>query len=861
MLLGAEASSYPGARTYLTWHRLGGDGWGVLFIVKAPAKVLSSFADRLAALLSAHHYEPKTRDLHGRSLHEHCVRGGDECFSYFTEGRYFVGSFASSLVEEAIGVTEDNSFPRERPRGLDWIEDPEEHEKLYFTAHGLSHFLGLFRPPADGAATAAPLALPLEVSPEISTRGRGLYIRGDVPRPLLSHPDVLFGGPDKRPRERPIPHFFRLVSNACASVWTYSFADAHQWNTHMLPYWRNHLPALLEQRLQEFSSSQLDFSSFFGLVGQRAGVMQLALGEHDTAHRIFFLHTKDKKSLTARLWDAARKKEAASSPLVERYNGHEVWYLPVRGLPYLLFGAGFEHFSELYYLFFDDFLVASSSLSSLKIWLDSVEFGDTWASSADKRPFLERTISTANWGLYVDLKQARGGIATHLSASPWRPYFAQTAWSSGTPMMAFEATRVADKWYAHVFSERPEVLCGGTQVEDRAPKAQESKRLSDAPPSSKKTSAPRSDDEPIQSGRYQQRINLTLAERIVSNPKVVYSPEKGDYIVFLQTRGHHLHAFLGEKLMWEKTLEGAIVSPIYPLDYRRNNQRQYLLATPSHLHLLWEDGRDFAPFPVSAPSEPVAHLSLLDYDKNRRYRFLVADASGKTFITDKKANPLPGWSPNKVTGALSSPPFHVRLPGRDAIVSVQEKGVVGVFRRRGVSFPSFPVDLQASVSSPPFVIKRNTWRTSQLVCVTDAGTLVTLNFSADATKKELPSVTGAHFGLIKETLNRGYLVYRWTPEAVVLFDASGRRMFEKNLRTETLPAFQFYNFGLGEKIVVITDKENEKTYLYDARGQYALPSPIESAQKIGLVYSVNKRTYVLYGVHKNKYFVWAYPRP
>ena len=865
----------------MTLHPVGEEHFDLLFFLSAPAQSLTMLAQTFVQALPLDAYATDTREFMGQRIHEAYKKEGAMAqkvtertiFSYLLVGEHLVGSFSPLLVEEVARTMAAPSSSAQAD-GLSWVSTDGDQERLYLTAQGLSQFFGLFVP-----AFKAKHSFQSALLAERFMQHEDLYIAGSLSESAAArHGPLTSGGAGAHTSIQTAANrdIWQLVPEACMSLWTYSFADAHQWNANMLPYWSAHEPALLAGRLQAFSAMQLDISSFFRVIGHRAGVMHLVSADPAAPAKIFFMEGVDKNTLNAQLLDVAQKKEKAPEDLlVETYHEYDIRYLPVRNVPYLLFGRGFDGFSELYYTFVDDVMMASSSLASLRTLLESISARDTWQLSSPRYSFLKNTIPNASVGLYVDWQRQWQALGTRLASPFWQEYFKKTIWQTTAPsMMAFEVVNRDDKLYAHVFSQPLQITFNGaerryTSFAKQALSAQK-KSVSLAPKDDKMTEkvpkkAPQeSSSAPVvsQQNRYKHIVYAMLGERIIAKPKVIYYPEKNDYIVFLQTQDHRLYASVQGKLLWELSLNEEIISPIYPIDYHRNNQKQYLFATPTQLHILRQDGKYTAPFPMATPAARTQYLSLLDYDKNRKYRFLLADATSKVFLADKKGIPLPGWQPKILSSAPIQPPFHARLPGRDVIITLQEGGILGAFRRNGNAFLSFPVDFHMPISDV-FVTRKNTWQDSQLTFVTAQGELMTIDFMARVhQKKPLPlAVPDATFGLVKETLGRGFLFYRWSSTAVSFFNASGEWLFEKRLPIKEPPAFQFYNFSHGEKIIVLHNKNSEKTYFYGMRGSEVLPSPVDSSHKIGLIYNTGQREYVLYGAYRAGYFIFAYTPP
>src|SRR5690606_25942662 len=120
----------------------------------------------------------------------------------------------------------------------------------------------------------------------------------------------------------------------------------------------------------------------------------------------------------------------------------------------------------------------------------------------------------------------------------------------------------------------------------------------------------------------------------------------------------------------------------------------YIFSTQDAIHIIDRLGNYVPPYPLYLKGKNIQHLSVVDYDRSKRYRFLVSDYDGKLWMYDKSGANLEGWTPRDVGGALLTPPRHHRIKGRDYILAIRKDGLVHLYNRRGEMMKNFPLDLQ-----------------------------------------------------------------------------------------------------------------------------------------------------------------------
>jgi hypothetical protein len=134
----------------------------------------------------------------------------------------------------------------------------------------------------------------------------------------------------------------------------------------------------------------------------------------------------------------------------------------------------------------------------------------------------------------------------------------------------------------------------------------------------------------------------------------------------------------------EPPLEGGAVE----VDVYANGKFQAMFGVPSGLHLIDVKGREVNGFPLAPAAGLWTAWTVVDYDGNRKHRYLSAtDASGLVENHRKEGERTPGWTHRPdATIDVNSPVRHiqhVRLGSRDYIYVGRENGQVELLKRNG----------------------------------------------------------------------------------------------------------------------------------------------------------------------------------
>lgn len=111
-------------------------------------------------------------------------------------------------------------------------------------------------------------------------------------------------------------------------------------------------------------------------------------------------------------------------------------------------------------------------------------------------------------------------------------------------------------------------------------------------------------------------------------------------------------------------------------------KKQLAFTTKNNFYILDRKGRPVKPFPVKLKDDITQGLAVFDYDKNRKYRFLITQGR-EVLMLDSSGKKVTGFKYNKASSDIVFSPQHYRVAGKDYIVIAEEKGQLTVLNRVG----------------------------------------------------------------------------------------------------------------------------------------------------------------------------------
>ncbi len=176
--------------------------------------------------------------------------------------------------------------------------------------------------------------------------------------------------------------------------------------------------------------------------------------------------------------------------------------------------------------------------------------------------------------------------------------------------------------------------------------------------------------------------STALTGEVTKGPWLVKNHRSGAKNIVVQDETHKLY-WLNEngEILWEKPLKNDIVGDITQIDLFKNNKFQLLFSTSSQLHCIDLLGRDVDGYPIALKGKNTLGVTVVDYDKNRNYRFLVPIGQDLyNYTSDGKL--VKGWKTDAASATLTQVPFLFQKEGKDYVITSTDEQAI-VLNRRG----------------------------------------------------------------------------------------------------------------------------------------------------------------------------------
>jgi hypothetical protein len=196
----------------------------------------------------------------------------------------------------------------------------------------------------------------------------------------------------------------------------------------------------------------------------------------------------------------------------------------------------------------------------------------------------------------------------------------------------------------------------------------------------------------------------------------------------------------GGNVVWSIEVDATPLGESFEVDLYANRKYQTAFATSSALYVLDIKGNLVKGYPYSSRAA-ITGFSVMDYDHNRKFRFLVATSDGKVVNLKGEAKKTSGWSFTKLGDGKSVEHFaHLRVGSRDYVYAGCSDGSVLLLKRAGGVRTRTEVKVH-SFSMPAFRLSSSIGK-STVLFVAEDGWLKELTFG-DAVEVGMSGLTRA----------------------------------------------------------------------------------------------------------------------
>jgi hypothetical protein len=451
------------------------------------------------------------------------------------------------------------------------------------------------------------------------------------------------------------------------------------------------------------------------------------------------IQTNGKNNVTDLMNDFKKQtnnKAPNTDTLNESFRGYTISHLTTSNLLPLVFGDAFSKLSDNYYVITKEAVVFGNTRSSLKKWINALVSNHTLGEDEKYQKFADNISSQAT--LYVYSALAR---SPQLISSIFNPEVLNWDETKTTSLRNFEGLAMqlsSDKtlFYSNAYISY----------------------------------------QPGYSAAQEWLTETVLDSTLHQTPSFLTDPEDSSQCLFVQDDALNIYLINKDgKVKWKKEMAEKIHGKAHAVCSQKGKELQILFSTSTKIYLLDEAGNNVGKFPVSLSFKASNSVSVVDYDNNGEYRFLIAETNKRVYNYTHKGDPVNGWEAVPMNDVITAPIRYFRTKGLDYIVLVDRSGNVNLLDRKGKSLVKFKQKFKSLYANNYQLQVENTLNGSSLYALDSTGICTRLYFSGKLEKNEL-SVKGNFYNALLTSEGIKNLLLSKTNASI--YDASMERQYE-----------------------------------------------------------------------------------
>lgn len=182
-------------------------------------------------------------------------------------------------------------------------------------------------------------------------------------------------------------------------------------------------------------------------------------------------------------------------------------------------------------------------------------------------------------------------------------------------------------------------------------------------------------------------------------PSLVMDHKTKGLDIFIQDDANKIYLISNTgTVYWKKQLSEKIIGDVKQVDALKNGKYQLAFNTSSSIYIIDRNGNDLAPFPIKLPASATNSVSIMDYDNNREYRFLIACSDKIVYNYQINGKKVEGWKLPKTNDVVQVPVQRVVVGGKDYVIIADRSGKIYVVDRQGNTRLSMKEQLNSPVT-------------------------------------------------------------------------------------------------------------------------------------------------------------------
>ena len=531
------------------------------------------------------------------------------------------------------------------------------------------------------------------------------------------------------------------------------------------------------------------------LVGnQVAGVYTNINKSNPSQNRFFVAELLSNKDAAEKLGRAfseySRSGKAGDEKMLTEYaigskKSFNIYRLPIANMAESLFGRAFSGINAQYFALYEKYLICGDNLPGMKNYLQSLASGKTMANDSIYQMTNKESQPKPNFYLYSRVPKVfrlkdvlfKPEVSTMLSSNEdVIRKFSTFSWQFSVSDRMIK-NRLSLK-YDPNFKEEPQAIWQ-LKLE----------------------------------GKLARKPVLVLNHKDLPNREVIVCDNQNN-VSLINKEG---------LVLWTMNIPGEIMSDIQQIDLYQNNKFQYVFNTKTQLYVIDRMGNKVGKFPLTLKSMASNGVTIVDYGKNKEFRFFIAGEDKKIYAFDRWGKLVQNWVFAGSETPITKPGMRVEVGDKDYLIFYDKQNTY-FLDRQGKSRDVQAAPFDHSGNQMYFVNGGN----PRLISTDQMGRIHIVDFAGQAEVKEVGKFDSAHRFAVVDLDGNGSPEYLFADgKKLSIFTADCKKAGEHSFPDMISETPFVCSMGAGNAKIGVVIKGENKVYLLDKNGSVMRGFPLE----------------------------------
>jgi Protein of unknown function (DUF3352) len=322
---------------------------------------------------------------------------------------------------------------------------------------------------------------------------------------------------------------------------------------------------------------------------------------------------------------------------------------------------------------------------------------------------------------------------------------------------------------------------------------------------------------------WETALDTTVSMR----PQLLINHNTQGLDVFVQDEANTIYLISSTgKIFWKKNIGEPILGEVQQADALKNGKLQICFATASAIHVIDRNGNNLAPFPLKLPAKATSPLRVMDYDKDRNYRLLIACADKKVYNYTIKGEKVEGWKFQPAADIIQAPVQHCVVGGKDYIAFADRSGHIYITDRQG----NIRLNIREQLPMPLTAFTLEPGRDlslTRLVASDSLGNVVRVSLNGNLERLHIADFSEQPEFSYGDATGDGIREYIFTQGSrLQVFDQDKKLVISQNFEAKLSGRAQVFTFGDGDVRIAVNSRETSQLHLIHNSGTPTPGSPL-----------------------------------